>query len=66
MTNYERIKNLSVEEMADLIDNAEEKLLCPPCSPKYCDGYAENGICIDVNKHCHKAALKWLMSEVEQ
>lgn len=67
MTNYDRIKAMSVEEMAVLIDNAEEELLTPPCSPRYCEGYGDGVNCSKENreKHCHKATINWLESEVQ-
>lgn len=34
MTNYERIKNMSLEEIADVLDN--DDIRCKPCDPKYC------------------------------
>ena len=66
MTNYDRIKTMSMEEMADMIDNIED-IACKPCSPKYCDEYAENGLCPTDNqiKYCHAATVKRLESEVE-
>lgn len=64
MTNYNRIKAMSMEEMADMIDNIED-IACKPCSPTYCDGYSENGLCPADNKikYCHAATVKWLESE---
>lgn len=67
MTNYDRIKSMSVEEMATMIDNGEDELICAPCNPKYCDGYGDGEICTAENsrKRCHAATVKWLESEVE-
>lgn len=50
MTNFERIKAMSVEEMAALINDVEEQLMLPPCSKEHCAVYAEDGVC----KNCSK------------
>lgn len=54
MTNYEKIKSMSVEEMAEFM---YENCLCACCP--YCDG----GLCHCDCKDGHK---KWLESEVEE
>ncbi len=60
MTNYERIKNMSVEEMAELIN-----ILTRCCSTDEChecpiDKFKENRIV------CSEIAIKhWLESEVD-
>lgn len=56
MTNYERIRNMSVEEMAELF--AEKMCICPDGNPLY------NDDCI--NDKCEKCLKKWLESEVEE
>ena len=57
---------MSVEEMAVLINDAEEQLMLPPCSQEHCVVYAENGICKNVNKEpCVAATVHWLNSEVQ-
>ena len=57
MTNYDRIKQMSIDEMAymlmcpaeyDLDFNIKEK----------CQG--------EMNRNCYKCTLKWLESEVEE
>lgn len=58
MTNYDRIKNMSVEEMA-IFMNA-----CGHDFPPFCDGYKRiNSLC-DYN--CLRCAEKWLESEVTE
>lgn len=54
MTNYERIKNMSVEEMANFFENLCE---CPPGCDIY-SGYCLSNRCIDCQS-------KWLESEVD-
>lgn len=60
MTNYERIKGMSVEEMAELLSNEDE------CE-RYC-AFTKNGKCNsfgDINE-CKKGVELWLNSEVEE
>lgn len=57
MTNYERIKAMSVEEMAEL-------LLDTDCQP-YC-AYTKNGRCDSYDFPCRNGVVKWLNSEVEE
>lgn len=59
MTNYERIKNMSVEEMAEYFDNQIQ----------YCDGcWLPYILCKKYNKgiNCSRAWLEWLNQEVEK
>ncbi len=64
MTNFEKIKSMTVEEMADMFDNIDN-ILCDSCSPKYCEGFSDF-CCNSENKenYCHKATLNWLNAEV--
>lgn len=64
MTNYERIKNMSLEEMADVLDN--DDIQCKPCDPKYCKGYTDGVSCTNHDKYCHAATVCWLESEAEE
>lgn len=58
MTNYDRIRNMSVEGMA-IFMNA-----CGHDFPPFCDGYKSiNSLC-DYN--CLRCAEKWLESEVTE
>ena len=58
MTNYERIKNMSVEEMAGEITGKIDD--CPDCiCYSQCDGYENNNTCIS-------KIIQWLESEVEE
>ena len=66
MTNYEKIRAMSVEEMAGMIDGLDD-LIIQTCNPRYCDACNANGRCTQVSEeHCHLATLKWLNSEVEE
>lgn len=56
MTNFERIKAMSVDEMA--------KLLCD-CSDCGNDGCYGNDLCIQGDGACN-GLVKWLESEVEE
>ena len=58
MTNFEKIKTMSVEEMAEALDNITNCSGCPAqgkiCSKDYTGNY----------KHCADVIKKWLESEV--
>lgn len=61
MTNFERIKNMSVEKMAKLIDDVAvccfQNANCENC-PIYCSG---------AKGYCNISIIsKWLKSEVEE
>lgn len=59
MTNYERIKNMSVEELAREINHIT---ICPcmPCNDKHCTG-------VEVSTdRCVKGIIEWLESETEE
>ena len=60
MTNYERIKAMSIEEMAEFIDYCENV----PCQ---CCNYTGNlcGEVIDAEM-CKNEISEWLNSEVEE
>lgn len=59
MTNYERIKNMSVEEIADLIDEITDCCVTNECSS--CPLHPHGA------QFCHKDHFKiWLESEVEE
>ena len=57
MTNYERIKNMSVEEMAEFLCDNFECNICPAFDGNYCPN---SNI-----KICSKAMKKHLESEAE-
>ena len=58
MTNYERIKAMSVEEMAmELLDNFSSFLYC---------AYTTDECLKDRNATCKSGVIKWLNSEVEK
>lgn len=56
MTNYEKIKNMSVEEIAEFLQNPQ-----PYCT-------LGNGDCINAGYAytCEAHAMEWLNSEVEE
>ena len=60
MTNYERIKAMSVQEMAKLLSNEND------CE-RYC-AFTKNGKCNDFGRlnECKKGVELWLNSEVEE
>ena len=63
MTHYERIKNMTIEEMTLLLET--DDVLLAPCNAKYCIHFKEDGVCtIDKEIECKKATRKWLESEV--
>lgn len=57
MTNYERIKNMSVEEMADAIINTTDT--CELCVRSNCVS------CVNAEGGCTDYIKQWLESEVE-
>ena len=67
VTNFERIKNMTVEELAYMLDNIDDTL-CAMCNPKYCKGYIDDIHCPAENRreHCHNATVNYLKSEVEE
>ena len=64
MTNYEKIKAMSVEELAALLDN--ENIRIEPCAGPYCPHFeSTEGVCEeDKLVECKKATIRWLNSEV--
>lgn len=66
MTNYERIKAMSVEELAEmLLDESENHFTyCNYCS--YQSYYAPHCSSTDFEKDCRYAVKEWLNSEVEE
>lgn len=66
MTNFEKIKNMSVEELADkiswLINDCDE---CPIC--KFCkSAYLRNNYKIQDFDTCSGTWKQWFKSEVEE
>lgn len=57
MTNYEKIKAMSVEEMAEFINtDADDCINCPAFV--FCDTVSDGS--------CHAIIEKWLESEAEE
>lgn len=66
MTNYEKIKAMSVEEMAEFMfdENTNNYNYCNFCKEyKY---YAPHCSSNDFEKDCKKARMEWLEREVEE
>lgn len=60
MTNFEKIKNMSVEELADTMGNAtEDCVFCPIF--KFCYEYRHGSA-----PNCSGTWEQWLKSEVEE
>ena len=58
MTNYDRIKQMSIEEMATMLDNFRlDCSYCPACD--FCNKSFKDEECRDIVK-------KWLEQEVEE
>lgn len=66
MTNYEKIKAMSVEEMAEFMfdENENNYNYCDFC--KQYSNYAPHCESVDFEEDCIKARMKWLESEVEE
>lgn len=63
MTNFERIKGMNVEELAEVFEDKVSSFDCDVCSSKYA------GMDICEERSCHKFAVKclkeWLESECD-
>lgn len=57
MTNYERIKNMRIEEMAEFIHFVNEK---------NCGEHCKNAKCGAFGRHCEIGIKQWLNSEVDE
>ncbi len=66
MTNYEKIRAMSVEEMAAVLAN-EDKIVFSYCSSEHCEHYPEDDLlCSGQGENkCVAAVLHWLNSEAE-
>lgn len=56
MTNYEKIKTLNIDEMADFFDYSEN--ICD-----YCELHNHKNGCAYIHLNCKNAIKKWLESE---
>lgn len=67
MTNFEKIKNMSIEEMAERLEDTLSSNLCYLCVEKDIDkcGYFEKNLESRVTM-CVKNRKLWLQSEVEE
>lgn len=59
MTNFERIKGMSVEELAEFFEDKVSSFDCDVCSSKY----AGTDFCKE--RSCHKFTVKWLKEWLE-
>ena len=67
MTNYEKIKNMSIEEMAEWLDEILSERACSLCTMKDIDqcGYEEQDYFGRIAL-CVRNRKQWLESEVEE
>lgn len=72
-TNYERIKNMTIEEMVNWftdVDEAPECLGCKMClycaKSEYDDGKFKMIQCCDENFNCTEGIKEWLQAESEE
>ena len=56
-TNYDRIKAMSVKELAEFLN---KRIRCETCA------YGNNGICYSPKRKCLNGVLDWLKSEVKE
>ena len=59
MTNYERIKAMSIEEMAEILSDSDCEKRCSFTKNGKCNSYGGSDMCA-------KGVEKWLNSEVEE
>lgn len=46
MTVFEKIKSMSVDELAEMLGGKDtDEILCSCCNPAYCEHYHEDGSC---------------------
>ena len=68
LTNFEKIKSMSIEEMAEFIENEDNVFQF--CRKEYCYYHKENGDCEafknGIKGGCVEAAIKWLKSEIAE
>lgn len=60
MTNFERIKGMNVEELAEIFEDKVSSFDCDVCSSKYA------GMDICGERGCHGFAVKWLKEWLER
>ena len=66
MTNYEKIRNMTIEEMTEMLMSGDD-LLLKPCNPECCKCFTEDGACGSGKEvECAKATRNWLESEAKQ
>lgn len=59
-TNYEKIKNMTVDEMAEFMDYINTQTACD----KYCI-YKDETSCVCKEDDCKTVLKQWLLSEAE-
>lgn len=64
ITNYERIKNMSLDEMARFFGAGMGADFASACSPEFCPNYYDDGGCSGKGPdRCVEAYAHWLESE---
>lgn len=64
MTNHEWLMSLSVEELAEVLN---EDLISAPCTQEYCPYHEEDGSCTKYDENdCTHATINWLNAEHEE
>ena len=64
ITNYERIRNMTLEEMADFLGAGMCEKVTNPCSSEFCPHYEVNGGCLGKGPdRCVPAYKAWLEKE---
>lgn len=58
MTNFEQIKNMSVDEMVDFINDGRRAAPCTRC------GTSKSALCFEIA--CPEGVKMWLESEAEE
>ena len=59
-TNYERIKNMSIDEMAEFLKCTD----CYYCPASDCAIWADKEE--DTKENCHKQMIQWLQSKAKR
>lgn len=68
MTNYERIKNMNIDELAAFFDHFEFEVIDVICTDEFCPFFEKDYKNCGISpKNCFQsAAKKWLETEVGQ
>lgn len=67
MTKADYIRQMTDEQLKEMIIKCDDQLILPSCNSKYCEYHRENGLCDKVSEgECGKAVINWLQSPVEE